>query len=282
MPETVRSLLAEAKGLLKDEVEDAALDARLLLQYAANISHEDIVADPERLIADDIARAFRNFAQRRKNNEPVSRIIGEREFYGRVFAISPGVLDPRPDTETLIDLALEHLKSRTARRILDLGTGSGILAVTLLAELQNATALATDISRVPLSIARENADRLGVTNRLETLHANWLDGVIGTFDLIVSNPPYIPLAGIASLEPDVKDFDPHRALDGGPDGLEAYRRIAAGAPAHLTPIGAVLVESGAYQQPSIKAIFHAKGLEFRQSKADLGGHERALLFTKRP
>ncbi|MFN0190648.1 MAG: peptide chain release factor N(5)-glutamine methyltransferase [Aestuariivirga sp.] len=282
MPETVCGLLAEAKRLLKDDVEDAALDARLLLQYAAKVSHEDIVAYPEQPVAENAAQSFRNFVQRRKNNEPVSRIIGEREFYGRVFAISPAVLDPRPDTETLIDLALEYLKGHTAPRILDLGTGSGILAVTLLAELPNASAVATDISRAPLTAARGNADRLGVGNRLETLQANWLDGVTGIYDLIVSNPPYIPLADIAGLAPDVKDYDPAKALDGGPDGLEAYRRIAVGAPAHLAPRGAVLVESGAGQQPSVKAIFGAQGLEFRQSKADLGGHERALLFIRRP
>ncbi|NJM29537.1 MAG: peptide chain release factor N(5)-glutamine methyltransferase [Rhizobiales bacterium] len=281
MPETVRGLLAEAKRLLKD-VEDAALDSRLLLQHAAKISHEEIVADPGHVVAEDAAQAFRNFVQRRKNNEPVSRIIGEREFYGRVFAISPAVLDPRPDTETLIDLALEYLKGRTAPRILDLGTGSGILAVTLLAELPNASAVATDISRAPLTSVRGNADRLGVGNRLETLQANWLDGVTGDYDLIVSNPPYIPLADIPGLAPDVKDYDPAKALDGGPDGLEAYRRIAVGAPAHLAPRGAILVESGAGQQPSIKAIFAAQELEFRQSKADLGGHERALLFIRRP
>jgi release factor glutamine methyltransferase len=282
MPDTIRSLLAEARGRLQDDVEDAALDARLLLQFAARIRHEEIVADPDREIAIDAAARFRSFVLRRKAKEPVSRIIGEREFYGRVFAISPDVLDPRPDTETLIDLALQHLKGNAAPRILDLGTGCGSIAVTLLAELRNATALATDIARGPLSVTRENAARLGVASRLETLQANWFDGVTGRFDLIVSNPPYIPLSEIPGLVSDVKDFDPHKALDGGPDGLEAYRRIAAGAASHMAPHGAVLVESGTGQQSAIKAIFEAHDLKFLASRCDLGGHERALLFGESP
>jgi release factor glutamine methyltransferase len=240
MPETVTALLRHARAELKTAGSaTAALDARLLLQAAANLSHADIVADPHAAIADP-AR-FHALLARRKRHEPVSRILGEREFYGRAFKVTSDVLDPRPDTEALIEAVLPRLKHQNAPRILDLGTGSGILAITLLAELDGATALATDISTAALAMAQENANRLGVADRLDVQCTDWFQGVEGAFDAILSNPPYIARDEIESLPLDVRNFDPRPALDGGPDGLEGRR---SGRPVFITSFQCIREEIG--------------------------------------
>jgi release factor glutamine methyltransferase len=215
---------------------------------------------------------------RRAAHEPVSRILGEREFYGRMFKVTPAVLDPRPDTETLIGEALKHMKPDA--RLLDLGTGSGVIIVTLLAEFSEATGVATDISAEALAVAKGNAGRLGVAGRLQWVHCNWFEAVTGAFDLIVSNPPYVSLPEIIGLPAEVRGFDPLKALDGGPDGREAYRRIAAGADAHLAQGGHILVEIGAGQKRAVEAIFAACGFGLKSSKSDLAGHIRCLAFTR--
>ena len=277
--ETVRGLLIEARLVLADAgIDSVALDARLLLQAAAALRHEDIVADPDGEIAAPAARTFRHMVARRQTHEPVSRILGEREFYGRGFRVNPAVLDPRPDTETLIVETLKHVKP--GARILDLGTGTGAIIVTLLAECPTASGTATDLSAAALDIARVNSERHGTGSRLGFVHCSWFDGISGDFDVIVSNPPYIPLAEISSLSPDVRDFDPLRALDGGPDGLEAYRRIASGAGPHLAPAGMILVEIGAGQEMPVAAIFAARGLTLESSASDLGGHVRCLVLAR--
>ncbi len=278
MADTVRSLLAAARRRLRAaDVGDEALDARLLLQRATGLSHSDIVADPDREIVTEAASVFEALVRRRLAFEPVSRILGEREFYGRVFRVTPDVLDPRPDTETLIDAALPLLKP--GMRVLDLGTGSGAIIVTLLAERLEMTGVATDISAAALAVAMDNARRHGVAERLLTVAGSWFDPVVGTFDLIVSNPPYIPAADIARLEPDVRNYDPHIALAGGGDGLEAYRAIAAGARDHLTPRGLLMVEIGAGQAGEVGRIFAAEGYAARGQWQDLGGHVRVLAFA---
>ena len=227
MSETRRGLLKQAgERLAAGGIETAALDARLLFQAASGLRHEDIVAEPDLAVPPEVAARFSVFIERRCKFEPVSRILGTREFYGRSFRVTPDVLDPRADTETLIGAALGLVKGKGSLRILDLGTGSGAIAVTLLAELPEATAVASDLSAAALAVAKGNAEALGVAGRASFVQANWFEGIGGRFDLIVSNPPYIPLGDIAGLAPDVREFDPPRALDGGPDGLEAYRRLA--------------------------------------------------------
>ncbi len=206
----------------------------------------------------------------------MSRIIGAREFYGRRFRVTPAVLDPRPDTETLVEAALKRMPP--SARVLDLGTGSGAIIVTLLAERSDATGLATDISSEALAVARENAAALGVAERLTFLEAPWFDGIGERFDLIVSNPPYIPRADIAALSADVRNFDPLLALVGGSDGLDPYRAIAAGAAARLKPGGTVAVEIGAGQADSVEGIFAASGFRQLGRHRDLGGHIRCLEF----
>jgi release factor glutamine methyltransferase len=275
----VRRLIATARRAFEAVgIETAALDARLLLQHAARLAHEEIAADPDRAIGDAEANHFRELVARRAAREPVSRILGEREFHGRSFAVTSAVLDPRPETETLVDAALARRPGPT--RLLDLGTGSGAIIVTLLAEWPKATGIATDLSAAALEAAERNARRHKVDGRMGFVHGNWFEGVTGSFDLILSNPPYIPLGDIAGLAADVREFDPLRALDGGPDGLEAFRRIAAGAGGHLAPGGAVLVEIGAGQGAAVEAIFQAAGLTCQGRARDLSGHVRCLSFHK--
>lgn len=279
MSDTLRELVRKAsKRLVEKGLETAALDARLLLQAASGLRHEDVVAEPDLVLPPDAAVRFWSFIERRCKFEPVSRILGNREFYGRNFRVTPDVLDPRADTETLIEAALGLAKGKGPLPILDLGTGSGAIAVTLLAELPEATAVASDISAAALEVAKANAGALGVADRVSFVQSNWFDGVEGRFDLIASNPPYIPLSGIAGLAADVRDFDPQRALDGGPDGLAAYRRIASGARGFLMPDAQVLVEIGADQEKAVNGLFRGQGFNLESRHFDLAGHVRCLAF----
>lgn len=281
MSETLRELVREAgKQLAAAGIATAALDARLLLQAAAGLRHEEIAAEPDTTLPAGRKAQFWALVERRCKSEPVSRILGSREFYGRNFRVTPEVLDPRADTETLVGAALGLVQGREALRILDLGTGSGAIAVTLLAELPGASAVATDLSARALQVAAGNARALGVAARISFVQANWFDGVAGRFDLIVSNPPYIPLGDIAGLAPDVRAFDPQRALDGGPDGLEAYRRIASGAENHLAAGGRILLEIGAGQESMVNALFAEQGFVLEGRHSDLGGHVRCLVFRR--
>jgi release factor glutamine methyltransferase len=244
------------------------------------MTHADIVAGPDLNLPADVTARFLLLVERRCAFEPVSRILGTREFYGRSFWVTPDVLDPRADTETLIGATLVLAKDTRPLRILDLGTGSGAIVVTLLAELPEALAVATDLSVAGLQVAKGNAEALGVANRVRFVNANWFDGVDGQFDFIVSNPPYIPLGDIADLAADVREFDPPRALDGGPDGLEAYRRIASGAGGHLTPKGHIILEIGAGQENAVNDLFRAQGFDRESRHFDLAGHVRCLAFRR--
>lgn len=263
-------------------IEGAARDARLLLIEALGISGTDLLREPERRLSEAEAAKLADFARRRAGHEPVSRILGTRGFYGRCFRITPATLDPRPCTETVVEAALEIVDREGWRarpiRILDIGTGSGALLVTLLAELPLATGVGTDISDAALAIAQDNAERLGVASRATFCKRRTLDGIAETFHLLVSNPPYIPTADIATLAPEVRDFDPLGALDGGTDGLDLYRALAAGLRT-CVPAGWVLVEVGAGQAPDVEAIFRRAGgdavLEARLWK-DLGQHTRCV------
>ena len=280
MSDTVASLIRRAaKQLSLRGIETAALDARLLLQASAQLNHSDVVAEPDLILAPETVAKFWVLMERRSALEPVSRILAAREFYGREFQVTPAVLDPRADTEVLIEAALPLGKGKGSFRILDLGTGSGAIAVTLLAELPHATGVATDISEAALAVANSNAEMLGVSDRLRFIHANWFDGLDGQFDLIVSNPPYILADDIAGLSPDVRDFDPHSALDGGVDGLMAYRQIAAGASGFLALQAPVLVEIGAGQEPDVQRLFETNGFVLNRRHPDLGGHIRCLRFN---
>jgi release factor glutamine methyltransferase len=277
--DTLASLLAAATGRLTRAGSDTpTLDARLLLQAAAGLTREDLILGPDRLPSPDQLGRYETFLARRERHEPVSRILGEREFYGRVFKVTSATLDPRPDTETIIDAALKVMPQ--AARLLDLGTGTGAIAITLLAERPDAIGMATDLSPDALAVAGENAARLGVAERLTLRDGSWFAPVSGTFDIILSNPPYIPAGEIAGLDPDVRNFDPALALSGGADGFDPYRVIASGAAAHLGEGGHVLVEIGAGQAADVEAIFAAQGFAASARHRDLGGHTRCLGFNR--
>ena len=277
--ETIAALLQQArKNLFDADIELSALDARLLLQSASGLNHEDLIAQPNMVLADDKVAKFKTFIERRLNHEPVTRILGEREFYGRPFQVSPAVLDPRADTETIIELILELL-GEEPKRFVDLGTGSGAIAITLLAERPNWSGISVDISVEALKIAQTNAVALGVGQRLAFHNSSWFDGITEKFDLIVSNPPYIPHREVFELSLEVQNYDPHLALDGGRDGLEAYKAIATQAADHLNSNGLVILEIGAGQCADVTQIFEAQGFALSRHKSDLGGHIRALAFT---
>ena len=231
---TLQAALRQAAAELRAAgIEDAGGDARRLAEGVLGMTAAQVLSHPERpLSAQEIDRLGRGIARRRAR-EPVSRILGERDFYGRTFAIGPATLDPRPDSETLITAALELMREEgrlnAPLRILDVGTGSGCLLLTLLCELPGAFGVGTDISPAALEFARENARRLGLAQRSQWLTADVLDGIVGPFDILVSNPPYVRAGDISDLDPEVRLFDPRAALDGGNDGLRIFRRLAANA-----------------------------------------------------
>lgn len=274
--------LAGQRTLAAAGIEDAGRDARLLLAAAAACRTGDIIAHPEWRLADEARVRFAGMLERRAAHEPVSRILGVREFYGRPFTLSAATLDPRPDTETLIEVALSIARREGWRdksiRILDIGTGTGCLLLTLLAELPLATGLGTDISREALATASANAGALGLADRAAFEMHDVLAGVSGMFDLVVSNPPYIASGDIAGLESEVREFDPRAALDGGPDGLDIYRRIAAGL--DRVARGWVVLEVGAGQADAVALVLQQAFVKTRVAElslhCDLGGHARCV------
>jgi release factor glutamine methyltransferase len=279
--DTVESLIGEFRARLAGEgVASAALDARVLVLDALGIDRTAAIADPKREVEADAANRARDHLARRLRGEPVLRILGRREFYGRDFIITPATLDPRPDTETVVETALGLLSGMSSPRILDLGTGSGAILVTLLCEIGSAMGTGTDSSAAALEVARANAHRLGVGERAAFMVADWLAGIDGRFDLIVSNPPYIRRAAIATLEIGVRNHDPLEALDGGPDGLDAYRRIAADAASVLVPGGALVLEIGSEQAGTVISIFGEHGYFCEKVARDLAGRDRVVVLKR--
>ncbi|HET6387725.1 peptide chain release factor N(5)-glutamine methyltransferase [Hyphomicrobium sp.] len=269
---------AMARAFAEAGLDSPQRDARFLLQGLLGLDGAQLFSASSRPLG-EAAEIVSAAATRRLAHEPVSRILGKREFYGREFIVTPDVLDPRPDTEAIVDLALEVVKSSGLAgrpiRIADIGTGSGILIATLLAELPEATGVATDVSLAALDVARQNARKLGVADRIEFVATSGLSGCEGPFDLVVSNPPYIPAEDIAGLEREVKDFDPRLALDGGPDGLDVYREIARQTLNLPRPLR-VVVEVGSTQADAVEGVFSDAGAQPLARRRDLGGHVRAV------
>lgn len=263
-----QALRAAARALADHE---GMRGARLLMAHHLRITPERLLLAEQDGLPD--AAGWDGLIARRRAGEPITRIIGHREFWGRMFRVTPDVLDPRPDTETLIAAALAGPEPT---RLLDLGTGSGIIAVTLLAEWPDATGVASDMSAAALMVARDNAARHHVAGRLDLRQADWWDGITGTFDLILSNPPYIAAAEMAGLAREVRDHDPHLALTDGADGLSAYRAIAAGLAAHLAPQGRVALEIGLTQGRDVVAILRAAGLRDPMIWPDFEGRDRVV------
>ena len=259
-------------------VENAADDARALLIAAAGLTRLDLAIAPQAPLDEEAARRLAHFAQRRGEREPLSRIRGERGFWTLDLTVASDVLDPRPDTETLIEVALDLLRDRRndALSILDLGTGSGAIVCALLSELPAARAVAIDVSPQACAAAAANLARCGLADRASVLRGNWADAVNARFDLVVSNPPYVRSDEIDELDPEVRLYDPALALDGGADGLACYRAIAGEAARLLRADGLILFEVGAGQAVSVAALIGAQGFSVEQVGRDLGGRERVV------
>ncbi|WP_292069755.1 peptide chain release factor N(5)-glutamine methyltransferase [Brevundimonas sp. UBA7534] len=275
---TLLTVWKAAQARLKDgRIDSPAIDARLLLEAAAGASRTDILTDPYRAVADDQRQAYEAMIERRLRREPVSRILGRKGFWKIMLNVTPDVLSPRPDTETLLDVALLAFAPHEAFSVIDLGTGSGAILLALLSERTAATGVGSDISSEALAVARENAANLDLNGRATFLRTEWAAGFGDhSFDLVVSNPPYIPTGHIAGLDPEVRDHDPHLALDGGPDGLQAYRDLAPEVMRILKPGGVFAVEIGWDQGPQVKALFEAAGFADVKVVKDLADRDRVV------
>ncbi len=281
---TRQTVQAAARALREGGIETPELDARLLLCHATGLSHADYIAKGgDALLPLEVAARFAASIDRRFRGEPVSRILGRREFYGRPFRIDAHTLDPRPDTETLVEAALQVIDREGWRerplRLLDLGTGSGCILITLLAELPMAVGVGVDLSLPALALARDNARALGVARRASFVASDWLDAVSSSFDLVVANPPYIATADIGGLAREVAAYDPLHALDGGPDGLDAYRRILPRLRQLLQKGAIVLFETGADQAEAVQGLLGEAGLKAGQGEwlwRDLAARPRVV------
>ena len=256
---------------------ESGLEAQLLLAHVLQIEPGQIRLRPEILVTADTFAQAEALIERRKAGEPVAYLTGRREFWSLSFRVGPGVLVPRPDTETLVEAVLEaRPDTRAALRILDLGTGSGCLLAALLHEYPLALGVAIDLSDKAVQIARQNLSALGLVARAELHRGSWFEPVEGAFDVIVSNPPYITPTVIETLAAEVRDHEPRLALDGGEDGLEAYRQIFSGAKAHLAPEGLIAVEIGYDQGATVPAVARENGLYHVVNHQDLSGHPRVI------
>ncbi|PWE34171.1 peptide chain release factor N(5)-glutamine methyltransferase [Maritimibacter sp. 55A14] len=272
MSTAARALAAGAARLRAADIPDPVGDARRLLAHALVIPPGRltlVLADP---ITNTQAARFEDAIAARAARRPVSQITGRRAFWGREFITGPDVLDPRPETETLVAAALEL----EFARVLDLGTGSGCILLSLLADRPASHGTGTDRSAAALDVARRNAAALGLEDRATLVQADWFDAVEGPFDLIVSNPPYIAAGEMAGLDPEVRDWEPHEALTPGGDGLDAYRAILAAARGHMTPGGHLLLEIGPTQAGAVFALADAAGLRRAGLQRDMDGRDRVV------
>lgn len=264
-------------------VDSPAIDARLLLEAAAGVTRVEVITDPHRELPEAEAATLNDYVERRSRREPVSRILGRKGFWKLILAVTPDVLTPRPDTEVIVDLALKAFPEAMAFNLLDIGTGSGAILLAILAERPAAKGLGTDISEEALAVAKDNAANLDLDNRAAFLRTSWADGLGDEgFDLVVSNPPYIRSAEIETLDPEVRDHEPRLALDGGPDGLEAYRVLAPEVLRLLKPGGLFAIETGWDQAPQVKALFEAAGGHQVEIVKDLSDRERVVTGIKNP
>jgi len=279
-----RAITAQFKSAA---IDSADLDARLLTGHALGLNLTGMITAAQRQLTPDESARIEDFVRRRLAGEPVARIVGEKEFWGLSLQLAPATLVPRPDTETVVELALELLRAdgdlNRRLRIADLGTGTGAILLALLSELPAATGFGTDISEAALQTAAANAARAGFSERTTFIACDYASGLSGPFDLIVSNPPYIRSADIGGLAVEVRNHDPLAALDGGADGLDAYRALISQTAALLAPGGTLVVEGGQGQAAPIEALMTASGLIVRHPpKTDLAGIPRAISGLKMP
>ncbi len=268
-------------------IESPELDARLLIGHALGLDHAALTAEANKPLAAQHVTNIEALAARRLAHEPIARITGRKEFWSLALRVNDATLVPRPETETVVEAALDFIVARSLRaerlRLLDIGTGSGALLLALMSELPNAFGVGTDVSAAALAMARDNAKALGLAARCTFLGCNFASALRGRFDLVVSNPPYVASGDMHSLAPEVREYDPRLALDGGPDGLDGYRAIAAHAETLIAPGGRLIVELGAGQEAAVSALFAAAGLAATApARKDLAGVPRALSVKPAP
>ncbi|WP_095084817.1 peptide chain release factor N(5)-glutamine methyltransferase [Mesorhizobium sophorae] len=285
LPEALGPLLRQAQArLAAAAIDDPALDSRLIVEHFSGTTRTQAIADPNRKIDESAIAAIGDALRRRAGGEPVHRILGYREFYGLRLSLSPETLEPRPDTETLVEAMLPFVKATAERegecRILDLGTGTGAIALALLSAVPAAIATGVDMSAGALATATRNARQLDLAGRFTALQSDWFEKVSGRYHVIAANPPYIPSEDIGNLQDEVRNFDPRLALDGGEDGLNPYRIIAADAARFLEAEGKIAVEIGHTQHNEVLEIFVAAGYLLGGAFEDLGGNDRVLVFKR--
>jgi release factor glutamine methyltransferase len=272
---TIAQTLRDGAARLDGIVDNPRLEARLLLAHALGLTQNDLIREPGHKV--DVT-AFEILLARRSAREPLALIVGHREFWSLEFRVSPATLIPRPDSETLVEAALDVFANRPPpQKIIDLGTGTGCLLLALLKEFQSASGIGLDLSPDAAALAKENAARLGFTGRSAFIVGDWTNPLSGRFDLIVSNPPYIPGADIEFLMPEVARHEPRRALDGGTDGYDAYRTIVSGLKHHLAPNGAAILELGIGQATYVADLARKSGLT-ASSRLDLAEIPRAIVL----
>lgn len=273
-----------AQGRLKTAgIDSPSIDARLLLEAASGATRTDILTDPYRKVTPEQQSRLDAYVERRLRREPVSRILGRKGFWKIMLNVTPDVLSPRPDTEAILDVVLLHYPPHQAFTMIDLGTGSGAILLATLAERFGARGVGTDVSTEALAVARENAANLDLDSRCDFIRTEWATGFgDASFDLVVSNPPYIPSGDIPGLDPEVRDHDPHLALDGGEDGLTAYRELAPEIRRILKADGIFAVEIGWDQGPAVKALFEAAGFTDVIVVKDLSDRDRVVTNGPNP
>jgi release factor glutamine methyltransferase len=268
----------EAAGL-----SGPVIDARLLVEAAAGATRADIVGDPYRELTPEQEAALEGYLTRRERREPVSHILGRKGFWKIMLSVTPDVLTPRPDTETVVEYVLRDFPERAAWSVLDLGVGSGAILLAILAERPAAKGLGVDVSEEALAVARDNAASLGLAGRMALLRGDWTEGLADeTFDLVVANPPYIATGVITTLEPEVRDHEPRIALEGGPDGLAHYRVLAPEILRVLKPGGRFAVEIGYDQKAAVEGLFRDAGAQAVTTIPDLAERDRVVAGAKKP
>lgn len=280
---TVSQLVAEARRRFAAAgIDDPAADARVLISGLLGLSNTEMLTRGGETVMPGKADAIEAAILRRLAHEPVHRILGEREFYGLPLWLSAETLEPRPDTEILVDTMLPYLRDLANKKgrihILDMGTGTGAICLALLSECPEASGIGSDISADALKTAQSNAERNGLQERFEAVQSSWFENIHGAFDAIVSNPPYIASSIVLGLAPEVTKFDPAAALDGGMDGLDAYKAIAKDAARFMQPNGIIGLEIGYDQRIAVTGVFEAEGFKFLESVKDYGQNDRVLIF----
>ncbi len=282
MSTLVKAWTAARDRLKAAGLDSPAIDARLLVEAATGATRADILSDPHRALEPDHLDALEGYLERRARREPISHILGRKGFWTLMLGVTPAVLTPRPETELVVETALKAFAEAEAFRVLDLGVGSGAILLAILAERPAATGLGVDASEEALAVARENAANLGLAARAALMRGDWTQGLADSgFELVVCNPPYIRSGEIAGLDPEVRDHEPRLALDGGPDGLDAYRRLAGEILRVLKPGGRFVLETGAGQAGAVRGLMQAAGAAELEVLDDLSGHARVVAGCKK-